>query len=75
MAIAENVFLLRIALHDLELWPTTLTIDFDLDSVKMHQYAKYPGQRSFCLKVITRTDRETLCLDLKVMDKKHTEYN
>jgi len=41
----------------------TLTIERGLESVKVNQHAKYLSQRSFCLKVIVRTDRYTHTAD------------
>jgi len=35
-----------------------LTIELDLDSVKMNQYDMYISQRSFLSKVIERTDTQ-----------------
>jgi len=55
---------------DLKLWPVTLTIELDLDSVKMNQRARYLGHNSFRSKVIdpthkdTRTQRPNCCTRL-----------
>jgi len=38
-----------------ELWPMTLTFKLDLNSVKVNQHVKYPGQRSFSSRVIDQT--------------------
>jgi len=54
--LAENTFLRVIFFTcDPELSPLTLTIELDLDSVKMNHRAKYLGQRSFRAKVIIAT--------------------
>lgn len=42
---------------DCELWPVILTSEFDLDSVKVNQHAKHPGQRSLNSNIIVRTHR------------------
>jgi len=44
---------------DLELWPMTLTVEVDLDSVKVNHQAKHLWQRSFSSNVIVQTDRHT----------------
>ena len=49
---------------DRELWPITLTFKFDLDSVKINQRVKCPGQWSFCSEVFcpkTQTNTRPNC--------------
>jgi len=40
---------------DLELWPMTLTFEFDVDRMKLNQRAKYPRQKPFDSKLVVRT--------------------
>jgi len=51
-----------------QIWPTTLTYKYDLHNVKVNCRAKYPGQRSFHLKVINKhTDTHSWLLHYMTM--------
>jgi len=48
---------------DLELCLVALIFELDLDMIQMNHFAKYVGQRSFCLTIILQTHSPTHTVD------------